>query len=251
MARPLWFVKLLKKTFPNKKIVIFGRAGIGWNDKDNLKTRPDIFIALSQKAFLWAEKIKSKKTRVVYIPNPIDTSHFQASKSIKTNLIKPIVLVVGALTKYKNIDLVIKSVSKTKASLLVIGKGEEEKTLKKLANKYLNGRYKFLSSSYEELPKYFKVSDVFCFIPDPQEAFGRVYIEAMASGLPIVAPNESIRRDIIGNQGFYTNHDSNEIAKSINEALNIGKLDYSKELEKFSHNNVVKQIENQLTILLK
>lgn len=244
-------INIIKKHFPNKKIVIFGRAGIGWNDKDNLKTNPDLFISLSQKALEWAEKNKSKKTKVVYIPNPIDTSLFQAPKSIKTKLKKPIVLVVGALTKYKNIDLVIKSVSKTKASLLIMGKGEEELSLKKLAKKYLKGRHEYISSSYEELPKYYKASDVFCFMPDSQEAFGRVYIEAMASGLPIVAPNDSIRKEIIGSQGYFTSHDSNEISKSINEALKVGKLNYSKELEKFSFEKVVEKIEEELREIIQ
>jgi len=184
-------------------------------------------------------------------PNPIDISNFQSAKPIKINLKKPTVLVVGALTKYKNIDLIIKAVSRTNASLLILGKGEEEVSLRILSKKYLKGRHEFSSSSYKDLPKYFKTADVFCFMPDPQEAFGRVYIEAMASGLPIVAPNDSIRKNIIGSQGFYSSYDKDDIAKSINQALNTGRLNYSEELQKFLHTNVVKQIEDQFISLLK
>ena len=242
-------IKIISKYFPNKKICTFGHAGIGWNDIDTLKTQPDLFIALSQNALKWAKKIKKSKTKVINIPNPVDINHFKNAKFKKINLTKPIVIIIGALTKYKNIDLVIKAVAKTKASLLVLGKGEEEKNLKKLAQKLLPNRHLFAYSKYMDISGYLKASNVFCFMPDSQEAFGRVYIEAMASGLPIVAPNDSIRKGIIGNQGFYSNYNLHDIAKHINKALKVDKINYSKELEEFSSEKVVKDLERELDII--
>lgn len=242
-------LQLLMRMTLKAKIVVFGRAGIGHHDLSTLKQSPDLFIALSKVAESWALNIANKRTKVVYIPNPINAT--KASK-INLKLPSPVVLCVGALSKYKNIDKVIEAISKTLSSLLLIGDGEESinigKSLSTLAEHF---RWIHHVES-PELPKLYGSSDVFCFVPDPQEAFGRVYLEAMAAGLPIVASDDPIRRDLIGEKGIYVDpHNVGEIVRGINKAIQMDKIDYSKELESFKLKAVVKQIEKEFHDLIK
>lgn len=55
---------------------------------------------------------------------------------------------------------------------------------------------------YEELPKLYASHDVFVF-PSVSETFGHPMVEAMASGLPIVAADTQINREICGDGAIY------------------------------------------------
>jgi glycosyltransferase involved in cell wall biosynthesis len=73
-------------------------------------------------------------------------------------------------------------------SLLIVGVGDEEQKLRTLARDIgMRDRVKFLGFlPKEEIPKLLAVSDVFVR-PSRSEGFGNSFIEAMASGLPVVA----------------------------------------------------------------
>jgi glycosyltransferase involved in cell wall biosynthesis len=61
--------------------------------------------------------------------------------------------------------------------------------------------------NYEELIKQYARASVFC-LPSKHEAFGVVFIEAMASGLPVIALNLSEAPDFVKNNetGFLVEH---------------------------------------------
>ena len=232
------------------KLVVFGRAGIGHHDEANLLAKPDLFIALTPQAESWARQITSKFTKIVYIPNPI--SPVGANPCIRPcNLSRPIVLCVGALSAYKNISSVIEAIRQTQCSYLLVGDGEERDTTQQLLSTLGNDfRWiKHLESS--ELPAYYAAADVFCFVPDPQEAFGRVYLEAMVAGLPIVASDDPIRRSIVGAKGIYVDpHNTQALASAISQAVLMGKQDYSQELAPYQLGRVIKQIEKEFYELI-
>jgi len=232
------------------KLVVFGRAGIGHHDEANLRAKPDLFIALTPQAESWARQITSKFTKIVYIPNPI--SPVGANPCIRPcNLSRPIVLCVGALSAYKNISSVIEAIRQTQCSYLLVGDGEERDTTQQLLSTLGNDfRWiKHLESS--ELAAYYAAADVFCFVPDPQEAFGRVYLEAMAAGLPIVASDDPIRRELIGPLGIYVDpHNPSEIVSGITQATQLGRLDYTAQLKPYLLQRVIKQIEKEFYDLI-
>jgi len=243
-------VKILRGLSSKSKIVTFGHAGIGYHDRDTIRAKPDLFIALTPQAESWARQITSKFTKIVYIPNPI--SPVGANPCIRPcNLSRPIVLCVGALSAYKNINSVIEAVRQTSCSLLLTGDGEEsmhiQQALSTLGNDF---RWiKHLESS--ELPAYYAAADVFCFVPDPQEAFGRVYLEAMVAGLPIVASDDPIRRSIVGAKGIYVDpHNTQALASAISQAVLMGKQDYSQELAPYQLGRVIKQLEKEFHDLI-
>lgn len=241
-------VKILKQEFPTVKIVVFGRAGIGHDDLSNLKSSPDLFVALSEQAKFWADEHKKKNTKAVYIPNPIDLDLYQKAKAQKLTLPHPILLVVGALTSYKNIDKVVRVARDLGVSLLLIGDGEQSDRIASLLSSY-HGEFKWIKHlDPSELPGYYRSADAFCLIPDSQESFGRVYIEAMAAGLPIVASDDEVRRGIIGEQGIYIDpHNTSELTQALRQALTIKKkLSYKNELQEYDLKKVVKDIEKEL-----
>ncbi len=243
-------VKILRQNFPTTKIVVFGRAGIGHDDASNLRAGPDLFIAPTHVAEIWAKKIASKHTHVT-IPNPIDLVTHHRTKPYNHKLKSPVVLIVGALSKYKNIDVAVAAAMSTSCSILLVGGGEEREKISALLNNYPD-KYVWLNSvDPAQMPSIYKSANLFCFVPDKQEAFGRVYIEAMAAKLPIVASDDPIRREIIGAKGVFVNpHNVRKVAQGIKRAIKLGKVAYTDELEKYSLPVVTKAIEKEFHEIL-
>lgn len=245
-------VSFLKKQMKKSKIVVFGHAGIGYHDAQNLRAKPDLFIALSREAQVWGEKLSYKSTKVVYVPNAVDTEVYKKARIKKLKLPHPIVITVGALTGYKNISSVIEAVSKTPCSLLLIGDGEERNSIAQKLSVLANDFSWVRHVDPVDLPSYYKAADVFCFVPDSQEAFGLVYIEAMAAGLPVIASDDAVRRDIVGSKGIFVDpHNPEAIGLAILKACKRGVVDYGSKLEKYGLENVVKKIEHEFYELLK
>lgn len=245
---------LVKKHFPLLKTVVFGHAGIGHDDLANLRARPNLFLALSPTAFDWASKYAHPLTKVVHLPNPIDPVIFAKAKPAKLTLSPPVLLVVGALTKYKNIVPVVEAASLIGISLLVIGDGEERDRLAK-ALSYYRGEFSWLKHvEPRALPAYYQAADLFCFTPDRQEAFGRVYLEAMAAGLPIIASDDPIRRSIIGKQGHYVEPGNQRQLQEVILGLgyqNQPRPDYQQALKPYLLTGIVKQLTKELYALVQ
>lgn len=208
-----WQMVLLKlaKTFKKFKLVSTGFAGSGKDSYWNIKLTPDAFIAMTTAAKNWAVKI-NPKVKIVAIGGGVDLKRFSPDGAkAEVKLEKPIILCVAAFVPYKRIDLTIRAVSKMNAglpvdkqgSLIVIGHGPEKENLEKLGNKLLGEkRFKLLQILYSEIEKYYRAADVFTLPSKSLEAFGIVYLEAMASGLPVVAPDDEIRREIVEKAGI-------------------------------------------------
>ncbi|KKT67106.1 MAG: hypothetical protein UW61_C0015G0029 [Candidatus Curtissbacteria bacterium GW2011_GWC1_44_33] len=190
------------------KMVISGQAGMGWDERNNLWCFPDTFVALSSKAKLWAKKV-NPLIRTVYVPNGVDTERFTANgPTFKTNLPKPIILCVGALTKSKRIDLTIKAVA-------------------------------------NEMPQIYRAVDVFTLASEPFHSFEIVLVEAMASSLPVVANKDDIRREIVGRAGVLvdpTNTETYAIALENAMRLRWGKRPQN-QARKFSWDIIASQYQ--------
>jgi glycosyltransferase involved in cell wall biosynthesis len=237
-------VRLIKKYLPWAKIAVIGYSGIGYHDEQNLKAGPDAFLAMSKAALAWASERSLPNTNCYFVPGPVNAEAIEKAKPVKLKLKKPIVLSVGALTKYKNVDAVVKAVAKTNYSLLVLGDGEERDGVTSMMRRKLQGRSRWIPHvEYKKLASYYKAADVFCMVPDKQEAFGLVYIEAMAAGLPIVASDDEVRRSIVGEDGVYVGpKDVKGLTKALKEAAGK-KPDYKKRLKQFKSDEVAKQME--------
>lgn len=232
-----WQILLCKlvKLIKGGKIVVFGYSGIGIDDYMSLRLEPDAFFAMSHVAQKWAQTVNSH-IPIKVLPGGVNTKIFRPNVNpFKLPLKHPIVLTVAALVPYKRIDLVIQAVAKIPyCSLLVIGEGILKDEIETMGRKLLPGRFLLMKVNYAKFPSLYTSCDIFT-LPSlhtdkslffhltgtyPSEAFGIVYAEAMSCGLPIVAPDDELRREIIGPAGIFvdcTNADT--YADGIKKAL--------------------------------
>ena len=202
-------------------VIYTGGGGIGPGEWKVLKLQPDKYICISSKQLRWAQNYWNQ---VCLIPNGVILSRFKGEMSEKKFCINKgnkLVISVGHLdTNFKRHQLAIKAISKLKGvDLLILGKGEADEEFMELANRIMPGRCIIRSVHYSETPYYYKSADLFT-LPSRDEPFGIVYIEAMAAGLPIVATNDEVRREIIGDAGILCNVENvDEYAQAIRKAL--------------------------------
>lgn len=236
-------VRIVTKLY-GAKMVIVGQSGIGWDDRVNLMSFPDQFVAISRKEMAWAKKA-IKAVPVTYIPNGVDLNKFKKSgKKLKLNLRGKIVLVVGALTKSKRIGLVIDAVSRLpNVNLLLVGDGEMKKDLITLGKSLLGERFEAMSVPHKSTPAVYRSADLFVLVPKSSESFGIVYVEAMATGLPVVATDDEQRREIVGKAGVLVDGVSSvSVGNAISTALNKNWGDAPRrQAEKFDWDKIAEQ----------
>ncbi len=183
------------------------RAGMVSNGKvlrRNLKFKPDCLVVFNEDTKNYVKQIAPNQ-RVEIIPNGVNLSLFSPEgERFNHGLPGKIVLTVGALNKqnHKRIHLAIEAVSKLNdVSLLICGDGPDVAYFTSLCEAKLGAsRYKIVKVDFADIPNVYRAVDAFT-LPSEDEPFGRVYLEAMASGLPVVATDDSMRRTLVGNAG--------------------------------------------------
>jgi glycosyltransferase involved in cell wall biosynthesis len=235
------------------KMIISGQSGKGWDDRNNLWCFPDAFVALSTFLNRWAKKVNSF-VKISYIPNGVDTKRFTPQGQVlQMELAKPIILCVGALTEEKRIDLVIRAVAKMgEASLLVVGDGILHDDLKNLGQKMLGKRFQLIKVPYSEMPKVYRVANIFTLASPWYRSFEIVLVEAMAMNMLVVANDDPIRREIVGDAGLFVDPtDTEAYAQKLKEALNADWGEKPRnQAEKFSWDKIAVQYEELFKKLL-
>ncbi len=205
------------------KIVSIGQSGIGrdliWNI---VIGRPNVFVALTSEMESWAKRW-SWGVKIITIPNGVDTTKFiPKGGKIDFGLKRPVILSVGALVEEKGHKKTIEAVSETNYSLIIVGQGPLEESLRSFGRKKLGDRFKLTSFSHQSMPDVYRSADLFVLPSWGREAFGIVYIEALASGLPVVATRDSTRKEIVGEGGILINPDKIEnISRAISAAFKV------------------------------
>lgn len=238
----------LLRFFSRGKILISGHAGIGFDDKFNLIIgRPDVFVALTPDAFTWAKKNYSEK-QIMCIPNGVNIEKFNPDViPAKIPIRKPIVLCVSALLHYKRIHLLIQAVAKLlDVSLLIIGDGPLKGQIDNLGRNLLGDRFHLIPYvPHKDMASYYTACQIFSLPSKSNEAFGLVYLEALACSLPVVAPDDINRRNIIGEAGLFCNVSNiNEYSETLWKAV---ESDFfykpRKQAEKFSWQKIAQNYE--------
>lgn len=140
---------------------------------------------------------------------------------------KKIILFVGRLAEKKGVTYLIEAMKEVDAKLVIVGKGTLEYDLKRQAEKQKDKIVFLGAKTHDELKTIYSSADIFV-APSitakdgDKEGFGLVFLEAMASGLPVVGSNSGGIPDIVndGENGFLTEEKNpQDLAKKINYLL--------------------------------
>jgi D-inositol-3-phosphate glycosyltransferase len=160
-----------------------------------------VICATEQERALLAQLYAADRAKVTVIPlgvdlerfQPVDKAEARAALGLKD---ERIVLFVGRLEPLKGVDILINAAalleSDVDCSVLIVGGDESSRAqmarLRGLARERgIEERVAFVGAvDHDKLPLYYSAADV-CVVPSHYESFGLVAVEAMASGLPVVA----------------------------------------------------------------
>ncbi|MBN1383342.1 MAG: glycosyltransferase [Elusimicrobia bacterium] len=178
-------------SFPTKIAMKFLRPYLQkWDVKSSKSVK--YFIAISDNV---KERIKRHYNRgsIVIYP-PVDTDFYtpttaygstcspSRAKSRDSLLPTPYYLIVSAFAPYKRVDLAIETFNILGYPLKIIGRGQNERKLKKIARKNIE----FLGwRDNNELKKYYQNCKALVF--SGEEDFGIVPVEAQSCGKPVIA----------------------------------------------------------------
>ncbi|HET9940762.1 MAG TPA: glycosyltransferase [Candidatus Eisenbacteria bacterium] len=126
---------------------------------------------------------------VEVLPNGVDLDRFRPRAPRGDDRV-PTILFVGRLDPRKGLPDLIDACARLDVPfrLVVVGDGPLRAPMERRAHRMLDGRVEFAGRvEQDELPDYYAASDVFCTPARSGESFGLVLLEAMATGVPIVA----------------------------------------------------------------
>jgi glycosyltransferase involved in cell wall biosynthesis len=140
------------------------------------------------------------------IPNGVDTTTFRPGDARRDDFDLPaglpLVLIVSAPSGTKRVDEAIRAVSRLDGfGLVVAGDGPDNALVDALGAELMPGRYFRRVLPHEQMPDLYRCADV-CLHMSLFESFGNVYIEALASGLPVVGHRNEVTEWILGDHGY-------------------------------------------------
>lgn len=210
----------------------------------------DVLITINKEDYQRA-KNSFKTGRIEYLPGVgIDLKKINnaiVDKKVKRDELNIptdafIILSVGELNQNKNHEAIISalaSINNPSIYYLVCGQGNLQEYLsKKCIELGISQKVKLLGFQ-QNILEFYKVSDLFAF-PSFREGLPVSLIEAMASGLPVIASNIRGNRElVVDGLGGYLFDPKNilEIEQSIHNILKNNDL---KELAKFNQKNINK-----------
>lgn len=211
----------------------------------------DKYITLStdSKRFFVDKGFNSEHISV--IPNMIDQNFQPTTQNRAESPFK--ILYVGNLSKAKGVDYLIKSLLYTPSDirLHIVGSAADTrvKYLKRLADKIgVDNQIEFAGNiPYESVMNCYAKADLFAHPGIWPEPFGRTILEAMQSGLPVVATNLGGPKDVIQNEKLLCEpQDPESLAKSIkfvrNSETDIGNINKKYVEKNYSPDKIIPEI---------
>lgn len=229
--------------------IFFERGGVYMDWKYNSFFYP-LFMrnadrVIAQTEHQKRELLKYHKREIEIIPNGVDVDRFGKMTKHKARAClglpheKKIVLSVGRARPEKNLGVFVRaSIMDPENLYVLVGDGPEIPQLKSMANG--NMVFAGLVES-RHVPVYMAAADVYVNT-SKSEGFPNSILEAMAAGLPIVAPDVSGMREIIdyGLHGMLTKPND---ASDVNTAINHLFRAHSDQLHFMSERNKLKAKE--------
>jgi glycosyltransferase involved in cell wall biosynthesis len=158
------------------------------------------------------------------IPNGVDSSVFYPGPHARAKFglpnDRPVVLMVSALIPSKRVLEGIRAVSKiSDAHLIVAGDGELREAVLQEASHCLADRFHLVSVPRSWMPDLYRSADAFLHMSQ-DEPSANAYMEAMATGLPIVTHDREVTRWTLEDQAILVDSDSSyAVAAALETAL--------------------------------
>ena len=149
--------------------------------------------------------------KIELLPNGVDIGWFFALRPRKPEILRPIVITVSRLVPKNGVDTLIRALVKVKKFLPgvqchIIGDGPERKSLENLVKSLgLEQACVFFGGvPHEKLSGYLAEAHIFAR-PSRSEGMGNAFVEALASGLPIIGTPVGGIMDIVrdGETGLF------------------------------------------------
>jgi glycosyltransferase involved in cell wall biosynthesis len=137
--------------------------------------RPDVLVAISHEVQKRIKKYYNRESEVIYPPLSFKQSELP-------DRVGSYFLVVSRLVRYKRIDIAIEACNRLELPLQIIGTGDEEKNLRKIAGPTIQFIGKVTD---EELSEYYQNCRALLF--PGLEDFGLTVVEAQVHGKPVIA----------------------------------------------------------------
>jgi len=220
--------------------------------------RPDRIVSISQTVADRCRRYYGRESEVIYPPFDIEYWNMIRSKVKSQNSklqlkSQKFFLVVSRLEPYKKVDLAIDTFNKmSNLSLVIVGKGSQEKKLRKLAGNNIL----FLNNLNDEELAYL-YSKARALIMPQEEDFGYVALEAQFFGCPVIAYKKGGATETIkdGETGLFFNRQSVESLKRTVERFN--KIGYNlryktskfgDNVERFNKTKFMEKFKNIISI---
>lgn len=166
---------------------------------------------------------------------------------------KLIIGFVGALDEHKGVHHLIEALEGVECKLLLVGNGRFKDKLQQLSKLKKVDTEFILSASHLEVAHYMNCMDIFVLPsltrPNWVEKFGRVLIEAMASGLSIIGSDSGEIPNVIGNTGLiFKEGDVSDLhnkiltlTKNSERRIELGQIARSRAQRFYSWNKIAKE----------
>ena len=170
-----------------------------------LRQGVDAFVVISREIDDELAELNVPLEKRAFIPNGVDTEYFaplpqvqkkrlRAELSIPPNTI--VVVYLGRLVVEKRIDYLLRiwpdvQTEFPETLLFIVGTGSEEPRLRSIAGKDIQ-----FTGQIEDAARYLQAADLFV-LPSSTEGLSNSLLEALSSGLPVLATSVGGTRDVI------------------------------------------------------
>lgn len=213
--------------------------------------RIDYFIANSETTKKRIGKFYRREAHVIYPPADTEKYKIKNQKSKTKN--EGYFLIVSRLSPYKKIDAAIEAFNKLDWPLVIVGEGEHGEYLRQIAGK--NIKFAGFVES-EKLAAYYEGAKALIF--PGEDDFGITAIEAMASGVPVIALRRGgVKETVIeGVTGEFFDHSvaplvADAVMRFIAKESNYSDSAMRAQAEKFSRKIFEKNIKEYVEKVLE
>lgn len=216
---------LAKRLRPRHRVVVKVACSGAWSDFRLAQDRPwyrrrmhllrevDRFVILNQESAAELQSVGLGQVPVSLVPNGVDTRRFSPAGSAERAALRArlgfppdetVALFVGRLERRKGLDLLLTAWAElvrqlTPPRLLIAGPGEASPWIREAQAHGVEESVTFLGARIDVADLY-RAADLLVF-PSRAEGCPNVVLEAMASGLPVVATDVAGNREAVGEDG--------------------------------------------------